>query len=316
MKYTDLTFGIPMYNAGKYISELLTCFKDLDNIHYEILLIDDGSTDNSLAIVKRAKIRGLRILEQENRGVSATRNRIIKEAQGKWITFVDADDLIKFEKYAEIFQIIKKNELLEYIINIEDEKKYTKLNIIKENQKKIAYLIETEIINSPCAKFYKKEILQNNNIFFDEKYSLGEDYLFNINYLSKVENVFFTNEKMYIYRIINLNSLTAKYRPDKFEELMSVNHASNVFDEAEIKKAIEYIRIKNCISSLKDEIQENRNKNYLHAYIRKLKKYKSRQYFVLNNLKTTVIYNIWYLFPNSLLIFVVKLFLLKKSNEN
>ncbi len=279
-----VTFGIPMYNSEKYIEELLECFDTNSNLSYEILIVNDGSTDNSKEICTSFKNDKIRIIDEINSGVSIARNSIINNAYGKYLTFIDSDDLIIFEKYVEMVNMVEENDY-DLLINIP----------YKTNKCSISYLIEKEIINSPCMKIYKTEILKDDNICFDKKLDLGEDLVFNFEYYKVIKNVGFYYGDIYNYRKINSSSLTIKYRKNKFESLMNVNEiCRSLLDSKKILKALEFIRIKNCFSCLKTE---KSNKSLSLDYVKKLKNYKKRESIILTSLKSTFIYNVWYLLP-------------------
>ena len=297
VKKVDLTFGIPMYNAEKYICELISCFKKTDKFIYEIIIVDDGSTDNSLNICKNINNKHLRIISQKNSGVSCARNKIIEKARGKWITFIDADDLIVFNKYEELFVEVKKNKY-DYYFGIRNKKYFN------SNTKKLHYLIEHELINSPWNKFYKKEILDKYQIRFRKQFNLGEDLLFNLEYMKQIQKVkYYYSNNMYIMRDVNINSLTHKYRENKFEELMKVNKiCKKLFNDTKSVRAFEYIRIKNSLSCIKDIVKiSDRSNLEKYNYIKNLRRANKRKYFILNSFFSTLIYNIWYLCPIKLL---------------
>ena len=86
------TIIIPLYNKEQYIVRTINCVINQTVTDFELLIIDDGSTDNSLALVRSFKDDRLRAIQQENGGVSKARNRGILEAKGKYISFIDADD--------------------------------------------------------------------------------------------------------------------------------------------------------------------------------------------------------------------------------
>src|ERR1700744_1176722 len=91
---------IPLYNAGNYISETLQSALDQTWPNKEIIIVDDGSTDNSLAIAKSFESEFVKVLSQENKGASAARNKGLSIAKGEYIQFLDADDLLSPNKIA------------------------------------------------------------------------------------------------------------------------------------------------------------------------------------------------------------------------
>jgi len=95
MKSTEFSIIIPLYNKEKHISKTLSSIKAQTYKNYEIVVIDDGSTDQSVSVISSMNIGNLSIYEQPNSGVSAARNYGIEKAQYEWIVFLDADDEIK-----------------------------------------------------------------------------------------------------------------------------------------------------------------------------------------------------------------------------
>ena len=308
MKKIDITFGIPIYNSEKYIIDLFKCFKNSKNFTYEIILVNDGSTDNSLTLCNEFKKNtpniNIRVFTKENEGVSATRNYIIKKSMGEWITFVDSDDTINFSEFEKMYEFLKTKQF-DFSINVESTRQYNK--IIKRKNK-LPFLLENQIINSPVGRLYNRELLLNNSILFNNNYSLGEDLLFNLNYYLKCSNIIYTNYNYYNVRVINDNSLTHKYRENKFYELLSVNkECVNVCSNCtnDILKSLEYLLSKSCLSCIKDEVRVN--KSNILKYAKKIKKETKSRFFILNNFKTTIIHFIWFYMPSFFSVLIVKL---------
>ena len=207
MGQVDLTFGIPLYNCEEFIGNLLDCFKKTNYFSYEIIIVDDGSTDRSLDVVRKSKLTCLNIISKRNAGVSAARNDIIKNAKGKWLTFIDSDDIIEFDKYVNIFNKVLQSNY-NYHICLENKKDYNK--VIKNKKRSISYIIERGIINSPCMKFFKVDVLKENHILFNKKFDLGEDLLFNMQYYNCCHDICYHLSKMYYYRKVNPLSLSEK----------------------------------------------------------------------------------------------------------
>lgn len=296
-----LTFGIPVYNAERYIERLLQLFNNIDNFPYEVIVINDGSKDNSLNICKKYENDKIHVYSQKNLGVSMARNRIIELAKGEWITFIDSDDLIDFNLYASVFDRIDKEDM--FCINVNNKKYYNKLNSIKEYDKTLSFLIENEIINSPVSRFYKRKIIKDNNIKFNSKFSLGEDMLFNLQYSKYCKSIKFFNENIYFIKTENNNSLSRKYKENKYEELMEINDlCTKIYsDNDKIKKSLVYIKVKNCISCLRDCKKYKNNVKNLNEYLSKLKSTDFEYNFFLNTIKQTIIFLVWKVVPIKLL---------------
>lgn len=298
-KKVVLTIGVPVYNAEGYIRSLLEELSKIDNPLIEIVLIDDGSQDKSLSICKEYKNDIIRIYSQKNMGPSETRNKIIKISRGKWITFVDSDDIINPEEYSRI--ILTLNNKNDWYINVMKKSIYNKIKKLKNKRDLISSLIELEVINSPVTKFYKKDVLIKGNVLFDSSISIGEDLLFNMDYSKKSNSLELLNRDMYIIRE-NQNSLTRRFNKGKYEELMKVNDDCLCLynNDWKIKNSLIYIRVKNCLSCLKD--YKNNKAKLGDEYVGKIKETKIPNKFILNNMRTTFIYWIWKLLPKKVII--------------
>lgn len=171
-----LSIIIPVYNVEKYIGRCIaSCLKqDLPQDEYELLIVNDGSQDGSMEVVcQYARQTGnIRIIEQENAGLSAARNTGIKEAKGKYLWFIDSDDEIKSDVLKNLvykadslrldvlcfgINVIKENE--SYVYNIYAEKEDFVYN-------GISFISEVIMPASACVALYKRESLLSNSLCF------------------------------------------------------------------------------------------------------------------------------------------------------
>lgn len=238
-----LSIIISIYNCEKYLEKcinsiLFQTFKD-----FELILVDDGSTDNSRKICDlfADKDKRIKVLHKKNQGVSIARNEGINIASGEYITFVDADDWIELEAYENLIDEIEKSNADLIIYNFNkciNEKNIKNLflenDVVLKNKEDIhllqAKLLATnmkniEIFNKkviglgfPWNKIYKREIIKKYNLKFEikNKGTIFEDVLFNYKYLEYVKVVKITNKSLYNYRIIS-NSASRKYTDNIFE---------------------------------------------------------------------------------------------------
>lgn len=205
MKEINLTIAVAIYNIEKYLPK---CLESLLNQsikeNYEILLINDGSTDNSLKICEEFLIKGLKaeILTKKNGGLSSVRNLAINEAKGKYIFFIDGDDWIEKNTIETVFNNIKEFDMLVFGFHwifskiIEEDFRFKKDEILVEN-------IENEIFKNNINtavwnKVFKKEIILKNNLKFPELKG-AEDYLFIYEYLLKCERIKKISTPLYNY---------------------------------------------------------------------------------------------------------------------
>ena len=167
-----LSIIIPIYNAEKYINDCLDSITKT-NKDIEIILIDDGSKDNSLNVCKcySNKDKRVKVYHQDNKGASGARNEGIRKANGDYITFVDADDLLT-EDWDNIIDYLDKDDIY-YFASINPSNKNELIRYITGiNDKGIC-------IASSCSKAFRREFLLNNNLLFNENLINGEDMLFN-----------------------------------------------------------------------------------------------------------------------------------------
>ena len=106
---------IPIYNAEQWIVETLKSALAQTWQHKEIIAVDDGSTDNTLAVAQSFEARGVKIISQDNQGASAARNRALQEAQGDFIQYLDADDLLAPDKIERQMQLFSSKENVDYV---------------------------------------------------------------------------------------------------------------------------------------------------------------------------------------------------------
>ncbi|MDF2557764.1 MAG: glycosyltransferase [Bacillales bacterium] len=223
---------VPVYKAEKYLEKCIKSILNQTYRHFELILVEDGSPDQCAEICDLFAMKDsrIRVIHQENAGVSKSRNVGIDVAKGKYITFVDSDDYIEQTFLEKAILAIESAEADLYIGGIKMETFSGDLLIKEETLqgKKKSYtskiLLEKRdidypmiLICGPCCKLYKRDILDKNQIRFEPDLSLGEDTYFNMEYLIHCEEVIFSDENFYHYQRINSDSLYTKYRADYFE---------------------------------------------------------------------------------------------------
>jgi len=228
MKEPIISIIIPIYNSEKYLSR---CIENVIGQTYkkiEIILVDDGSIDNSRKICYKYAIIDNRIkaISQKNKGSAGARNTGIRHATGEFVFFLDADDFI--EKNALEILIAKYNQFQPDLVMANFSKLENSGEIIKQSvafrpddepfKHQIKELSKTDIVDyvrhflkhpsnhliSYCwARLYKLSIIKNNNILANEDMSLFEDFVFNLDYLKHTNKVVFVNESLYTYIMHN-----------------------------------------------------------------------------------------------------------------
>lgn len=205
----EVSIIVPCYNCQDTIRECYNSIKKSVNnvLSHEIILINDGSADNTQHILKEiiTNDNNVIVINQENKGVSAARNMGLKNAKGKYISFVDSDDSILEEYYTKMIVPMEENSNLDLIIcdysssglSNEDILNISIDNIYEEGLKSKGSF--EKLRGYIWNKIYKRNILVDNNIVFDEEVKFCEDLGFNLIYLKYAENVKIISEKLYRY---------------------------------------------------------------------------------------------------------------------
>ncbi|PMC37343.1 hypothetical protein CJ195_11310 [Bacillus sp. UMB0899] len=255
---------IPVYNAEKRIGKCLDSVLKQTYESIEIIIVNDGSMDNSLEILNEYKAKDMRIrlINQPNKGVAAARNTGLYYAKGDYIGFIDADDWVEPNMYEIMLEsALKTNAQLVMSNFVQDypdgSKKYNKLpwgnGIIFGKTEIIDKLIpsmlgtpkeNTElnlVYGSVCRCLYKRDVIKNNNLQFPEEIYFTEDLLFNIQFLFNTDTITFNNAYFYHY-IFNNESSTKKYMPEMLpSNLAAINRLEKMLiDKRNYRHHIEW----------------------------------------------------------------------------
>ena len=227
-----VTIIIPMYNAEMYIERTLNCITAQTYSPLQVIIINDGSTDNSLDICKsfQDKIASMEIYSTENRGVSHARNEGLKYAKGDYIFFIDSDDVI-LPDYIEAMMSAGDEDYVRSgmksigpdgseNVRILDNTTLT----VEEHRKNFSNLFTKVPAFVIWGCRYRRSIIFDNKIQFREDIHNGEDVLFNIAYLTNAKTIRTTSYIGYIY-CKNSNSSVGKFWPERLKWIKEMNKA-------------------------------------------------------------------------------------------
>ena len=212
---------VPVYNTAQYLPGCLDSILAQTYEDYELLLVDDGSTDDSPAIcdVYAAKDERIRVFHRQNGGVSAARNLAVEQAKGDWICYVDSDDEVKPDYLKVMVEAICSERCL-VMGNLSDDRMSGNLreDITLHGQEMVRYLLESGalFLSGPVAKLFNRELLLKNHITFPEGIHYGEDMVYLFNYLNVIEDVAIRKDINYLVRFRD-DSLTCGYYPFESE---------------------------------------------------------------------------------------------------
>lgn len=216
MKSPMVSVIIPAYNAEKFIDR---CLQSVINQTYrdlQIIIVNDGSTDNTLSILKKYEKQDSRIIlvDQENAGVSSARNNGLKMAMGDYISFVDADDWMSLNMIERLLIAFEQSENVDIVLAefdfVESESEATEngkveYEIWNQYDQRVEFLNNKRLTGMLWNKLFKADSIVN--LIFDEDISYGEDGKFVWSFFDNSNCMVVTNEKLY-HHVIENSSVT------------------------------------------------------------------------------------------------------------
>lgn len=276
---------VPVYNTSLFLDKCLESITRQTIKELEIILINDGSTDNSLEICKAYEAMDKRIIliDQKNRGLSAARNTGVQAATGEYIGFVDSDDWIEPDMFEKMYLQAAQSEsevcICDYKVNNVEEEISVSLDIEKDIIEKddlfnllVLNIIAPKDFNSNSKNIaacvwrmlIKKEFLEKNNILFVEGITFMEDIIYSLEVYSKCNKVAICREYLYHY-MYNSNSITIGYKNNCMELNVKVFERmkeilKEEYDYSLIEKRMDIRYINMSISSIVNEVGKNNPK--------------------------------------------------------
>lgn len=169
------SFIVPVYNTSKYLDKCLKSLVNQTFNDFEIIIVNDGSTDNSKSIISnyQKKYNNIKLINQKNQGLSSARNNGVKEASGKYLLFIDSDDYVECNLLKEIDKEINEVEVLRYQVMIEDEdgnnvKTFNEKNFdVINGFDAFKMLSNYHFVEPACLYVFKKDYYLDNNFKFE-----------------------------------------------------------------------------------------------------------------------------------------------------
>ena len=306
MENIKISVIVPVYNVEKYIRQCLESIVNQTYRNLEIIVVNDGTKDNSMQIVKEfLSDTRIKIINKENGGLSSARNRGMEEATGDYISFVDSDDWIELNTYEELVKNLNEEDVIIFNYSrIEDstgekiEEYHIKDSEMIDLEKDYSYLY-AKIAHSCWNKLYKIDYLKKNDFKFLE--ILYEDVFWNIQVIYSTTDIKTLNKSFYNYRINRKGSIMQSRKSNDAEYLKKQNKAYEVILE-NIEKYIEknkknysagkmvYILAEreNWRAKLEGELKFEEIDNYLKEYLLKEKKNEIANKILIKKLNETL----------------------------
>lgn len=242
MKNEKVSIIVPVYNAEQYLGYTITSILKQTYKNIEIILVNDGSKDDSLIICQNyaAIDDRVKVLDIPNGGVSNARNCGIESATGEYIQFVDSDDVITenmTERLVDTMHIYEADMVvcgMRYMV-LEGNRpvssndwlpQYLGKECVLSRERFLddfsRILLYTVLLEGPCNKLYKREYFDKYGMCFPLDKELGEDFLLNLQYFSRLNRIVFISDVLYYYLQWGKNSLTTCYRSNMFDNQVSL----------------------------------------------------------------------------------------------
>lgn len=258
MNEIDLSIIIPVYNINeKLLTDSLNSVIDNKTENIEVIIIDDGSRNEIAEVCDKYNIpeNDVYVFHQLNQGVSVARNKGIMEAHGKYIAFVDSDDVIEMSAMAEVTQYASNMKLdicffkyrRDAAFSDKDRRKELEPDRFSVDYNSLIYNIAVQIepfegycLGSPWGKIFQSDFLKRNNLFFLKSLRKMQDRVFMMYCLKKEPQIAFLPLEGYCY-VVNIESIVNKYNPkiggyisNVYKEIKRFNGNYNSFKTEEM----------------------------------------------------------------------------------
>jgi glycosyltransferase involved in cell wall biosynthesis len=271
---------VPVYNKEKYLDECLISLTNQTLNDIEIICIDDGSTDNSLNILKKfsEKDSRIKIIAQSNHGPGHARNEGLIQAVGEYVAFIDADDWIELDSLEQLYYNAKENNsdlvLFNAIEYLPDEKFRKRIYYHQDIVETFNFHNRKDLVMNNflivCTKLHRLEFLRENNIYFAE-FGLFEDVLFHIKSTVKSKNISYLNRIFYNYRRTETNSRQLKsiQSDDSLIFLDISKDIENFLVDEGVYNELEINFLSFKLNEIQNLFNTNKNKEYFFKQLKK-----------------------------------------------
>lgn len=273
----EISVIVPVFNNAAYVGNCIESILNQSFTDFELIIIDDGSTDKSFEICSKYEKSDNRVhvIKQTNNGVSSARNLGLEIAKGNFIAFVDSDD----EVHKDYLKILYDNRKYDGLVVCKLTS--NKANFGDYNDKRILNLLEAQISvfcnngiqGFPVCKLFDMEIIRKNKLRFDTNITISEDLLFVIEYLSYCHNDVCFIDGFYYYYYINFNGATqSRWNSEaafKKENLTEVNAIKNckkyLIQDKKVLSSYKMRLTKASVNTLRCIVAKNYNDRKLYG---------------------------------------------------
>lgn len=220
---------VPVYNVVKFLDKCILSVLNQTFKEFELILVNDGSTDGSKEICNyyRERDNRVKVVHKYNTGVSDTRNIGLDISTGGYVCFIDSDDYINSNMFEDLYRHTEDGKIDIIVSGMyfernddgswENKIKYCEANNLQQIKNLIVNLFKSYLLYNPVGKLYKKEIIDKYNIKFKKGMSFGEDPVFNCEFMKHIYSIKNIDKCYYNYVKHGEISLSIKYDETKYE---------------------------------------------------------------------------------------------------
>lgn len=288
-----VSFIVPAYNVEKYIKKTIESLLKQTEDDFELIVIDDGSTDHTCRIVeeflKKASFKNYRIIKKENGGVSSARNVGIRNALGKYLIFLDGDDYVAPGLVEKIKTVTSKDTfdmVLWKFESVSEENVKESLQFPQHGLKERIIYDGLEILRKifveknfwiwTTSAAYLREMIVKNNLFYNEKLTAGEDIEFIIKSLANSSKITFIDDTLSYY-VQRSGSITKTFDERRFDSYIALIEARKYLSQKLNKK-------EENISEILENIHRFALNDFLYVFRQVHKKLKCPSYSKMEKL--------------------------------
>ena len=297
MKYSVI---IPVYNVEKYIHRCLKSILSQNYDDLEIIVVDNGSTDSSGSVCDTYanEYSNISVYHIENHGVGSARNFGLSKARGEFIYFVDSDDYLVgnlFADFADKLVLDLDLAVFSYYNSFEEdltEKQRTEKSLpFKGNYEKDGFikifkeLFLSDMLYTVWNKIYRREFLLENNLSF-EQYELGEDVRFNLDIYRRVNKIYLSQDSYYVYVIGRKGSAMSGYNPKRLQyQLQELKMVDDLLSDWNLDSSelVNTVKARILMSNIYNITKQNLSVNRKVKLVKEICKSKDMADFIRND---------------------------------
>ena len=273
----SLSIVIPIYNGENFIENCVESITTQNNGKIEIVIVNDGSTDNTSLIcaMLAEKYSFVKYYEKANGGVSSARNFALDVITGEYVWFVDADDSIangaikeifKTQSDLAVFNFLQLSRTNEKAVNLVVEDYVYALNGFDGFFKD--YVFRYKLNNALWNKVFKTSIIKKNNLAFNESIKIGEDYLFSLCYYKHIKEIYFSTTSIYQYYINEGGAMKSKNKDVFVYQEKIADVVKNVYKDNLHQKVIQQFLLMQLICGINQSQERGVDSRQIKQYVK------------------------------------------------